>query len=171
MRSKTSKATRLIFRAGCLVSVLGPLIAVVIYPRVIWLFGLLLVGIALLAIIALKSKKATPQEMAELAEGIVNGTSGAWDVDDYEHWNPKDAEARTLWNRTMTLGGLPEEWVRLDEAQRTSCAASSAPYDSLGMNADDCRNQALSHACAFTSPFSMSMSEIDSMTMPTSWPE
>jgi len=108
MRSKTSKATRLIFRAGCLVPVLWPLIAVVIYPRVIWLFGLLLVGIALLAIIALKSKKATPQEMAELAEGIVNGTSGAWDVDDYEHWNPKDAEARTLWNRTMTLGGLPK---------------------------------------------------------------
>ena len=132
MRSKTSKATRLIFRAGCLVSVLWPLIAVVIYPRVIWLFGLLLVGIALLAIIALKSKKATPQEMAELAEGIVNGTSGAWDVDDYEHWNPKDAEARTLWNRTMTLGGLPEEWVRLDEAQKNELRSIISTLRQLG---------------------------------------
>ena|SRR6185437_13097852 len=132
MRSKASKATRLISRAGCLVSVLWPLIAVVIYPRVIWLFGLLLVGIALLAIIALKSKKATPQEMAELAEGIVNGTSGAWDVDDYEHWNPKDAEARTLWNRTMTLGGLPEEWVRLDEAQKNELRSIISTLRQLG---------------------------------------
>jgi hypothetical protein len=132
MRSKTSKATRLIFRAGCLVSVLGPLIAVVIYPRVNWLFGLLLVGIALLAIIALKSKNATPQEMAELAEGIVNGTSGAWDVDDYEHWNPKDAEVRTLWNRTMTLGGLPEEWVRLDEAQKNELRSIISTLRQLG---------------------------------------
>jgi len=86
----------------------------------------------ILAIIALKSKKATPQEMAELAEGIVNGTSGAWDVDDYEHWNPKDAEARTLWNRTMTLGGLPEEWVRLDEAQKNELRSIISTLRQLG---------------------------------------
>jgi hypothetical protein len=118
MRFRSSNSTRLIGRAGYLVTVLGPLIAVVTYPRVNWLFGGLLVGIVLWAIAALKTKKATPQEMAELAEGILNGTSGAWGVDDYEHWNPKDSEMRTLWNRTMTLGGLPEEWARLDEAQK-----------------------------------------------------
>jgi hypothetical protein len=132
MRSKTSKPTRLIFRAGCLVSVLGPLIAVVIYPRGNWLFWLLLAGIALLAIITLKRKKTTPQEMAELAEGIVNGTSGAWDVDNYEHWNPKDEQARTLWNRTMTLGGLPEEWVRLDEAQKDELRSIISTLRQLG---------------------------------------
>jgi hypothetical protein len=132
MRSKTSKATRLTFGAGCLVSVLGPLIAIVIYPRVNWLFGGLLVGIALLAIAALKSKKATPQEMAELAEGILNGTSGAWDVDDYEHWNPKDPEVRTLWNRTMTVGGLPEEWARLDEAQKNELRSIIRTLRQLG---------------------------------------
>ena len=109
---------QLIFRAGCLFSVLGPLIAIVIYPRANWLFGGLLVGIALLAIVALKSKRATPHEMAELAEGILNGTSGAWDVDDYEHWNPEDPEVGTLWNRSMTVGGPPEEWTRLEEAQK-----------------------------------------------------
>ena len=119
MRPKASKVTQAIFRAGCLVAVLGPLLAVVLYPRVNWLFACLVVGIALLEIAGLKIKDTTPEEMAELAEGILNGASGAWDVDDYEHLNPKDPEVRTLWIRTMTVGGLPEEWVRLDEAQKS----------------------------------------------------
>jgi len=64
------RATQLIFRSGCLVSVLLLIIGAVLYPRAKWLFAFVLVGIALLAIAALTSKKPTPQEMADLAEGI-----------------------------------------------------------------------------------------------------
>ena len=46
------------------------IIGAVLYPRAKWLFAFVLVGIALLAIAALTSKKPTPQEMADLAEGI-----------------------------------------------------------------------------------------------------
>jgi len=48
----------------------------------------------------------------------LNGTYGKWDVDDYEHLNPKNPEMWELWHRTMAVGGLPEEWVRLDEVQK-----------------------------------------------------
>ncbi len=71
--------------------------------------------------------------MAELAEGIVNDTCGTWEVDDYEHWNPTDPQVRTLWNRTMTVGGFPEKWVRLDEAQKNELRSIiPAPCDNFG---------------------------------------
>ena len=89
-------------------------------------------SVALLAIAALTSKKPTPHEMAELAERIVNGTCGRWDVDDYEHWSPKDPEARALWNRTMTVGGPPEELVGLDEAQKNELRSAIRTLRQLG---------------------------------------
>ena len=70
--------------------------------------------------------------MAELAEGILNGASAAWDLDDYEHWNPTDPEVRTLWTRTMTVGGLPEEWVRLEEAQKNELRSIICTLRQLG---------------------------------------
>ena len=126
------RETQLLFRSGCLVSVLLPIVGAVLYPRAKWLFAFALVGIALLAIAALTSKKPTPHEMAELAERIVNGTCGRWDVDDYEHWSPKDPEARALWNRTMTVGGPPEEWVGLDEAQKNELRSTIRTLRQLG---------------------------------------
>jgi hypothetical protein len=46
---------------------------------------------------------------------LLNGTYCGWDVDDYEHLHPKREQLKDLWKRTMWIGGMPEEWTRLDE--------------------------------------------------------
>ncbi len=112
------RIARFMFRLGCLVAVLAPLAAIILYPKAKWLFAFVLVGIALLAITVLTAKAPTPQEVAEHAERLLNGTAGEWGVDDYEHLNPKNPNTRELWHRTMVVGGSPEEWVRLDEAKK-----------------------------------------------------
>ena len=56
--------------------------------------------------------------MADRAERLLSGSFGGYEVDDYEHLNPNDPQVRELWHRSMAVGGLPEEWVRLDEAQK-----------------------------------------------------
>ena len=106
------------FRAGCLVSVLAPLLALVFYPRAKWLFGLVLIGVVLVVFKVLTRKDPTPQEVADRADRLLSGTGGGWDVDDYEHLNPKDPVLKNLWRGTMEVGGLPEEWVRLDDAKQ-----------------------------------------------------
>jgi hypothetical protein len=106
-------------RAAFLVSVLGPILALVLYPRAKWLFAFALIGLALVILQLLTEKEPTPQEIAERAERILSGTYGAWDVDDYEHLNPKTPAVHDLWRSTMSVGGLPEEWVRLDEAKQS----------------------------------------------------
>jgi len=57
--------------------------------------------------------------VADRAEQLLNGTFGGWDVDDYEHLNPRAPRLRELWRRTMAVGGLPEEWVNLDSRKKT----------------------------------------------------
>jgi len=109
------RASQFVFRSGCLVSVLAPIISVVLYPRAKWLFGFALVSVALLLFIILTTKKPTAQDVADLADRLLVGSSGNWDVDDYEHIKPKEPQIQELWQRTMTVGGLPEEWPRLDE--------------------------------------------------------
>jgi hypothetical protein len=113
------------FRLGCLVSVIGPIIAVVIYPRANWLFAFLLLGIALIGVGIVTRKQPTPTEIAERAERLLDGSCSGWDVDDYEHLNPKNEQLKDLWRRTMSIGGLPEEWTRLDERRRAECTKSS----------------------------------------------
>jgi len=110
------QVAQIVFRAGCLVSLLAPVLAVVLYPRAKWLFGLVLIGVALLVFIVLTRKDPTPQEVADRADRLLSGTGG--DVDDYEHLNPKDPVLKNLWRSTMEVGGLPEEWVRLDAAKQ-----------------------------------------------------
>jgi hypothetical protein len=130
-----AKPLHLVFRSGCLVSVLAPIIAAVLYPRANWLFWFVLVGIALLIYIAINTKPPAPQEVANLADRILSGTCGKWDVDDYEHINPKDPQVRELWQRTMTIGGLPEEWPRLDEEakiQMRNIISSITQLDATG---------------------------------------
>jgi hypothetical protein len=112
------QAAQITFRAGCLVSVLGPIVGVVLYPRANWLFAFVLAGIALFLFNILMAKDPTPQELADHAERLLCGDYGEWDVDNYEHRNPKDPKLRDLWHRTMAVGGLPEEWVRLDEGKK-----------------------------------------------------
>jgi hypothetical protein len=106
-------------RMGCLVAVLGPLIGVLLYPRATWLFAFVLVGIAVFVINYLVARDPTPLEVADRAERLLEGwhTAG-WDVDDYEHLNPHEPRLRELWSRTMYIGGMPEDWLRLDEPQK-----------------------------------------------------
>ena len=106
------------FGSGCLVSVLAPIIGLLLYPRAKWLFAYVLVGIALILLNILITRALTPQEVADRAERLLSGSFGGYEVDDYEHLNPKDPQVRELWHRSMAVGGLPEEWVRLDEAQK-----------------------------------------------------
>jgi hypothetical protein len=112
------EAAQFMFGSGCLVSVLAPIIGLVLYPRAKWLFAFVLVGIILILINILTSKDPPPREVADRAERLLTGHFYGWDVDDYEHLNPKDPHVQELWRRSMAVGGLPEEWVRLDEAEK-----------------------------------------------------
>ena len=107
------------FGFGCLLSILGPLIAIVFYPRANWLFSFALIGIAVIVAIQLLAPDPTPVEVADRAEQLLKGTCGGWDVDDYEHLNPHEPQLRDLWRRTMEVGGLPEEWPRLDDTEKS----------------------------------------------------
>jgi hypothetical protein len=113
------KALNSVFRLGCLVSVIAPIIAVVIYPRANWLFAFLLLGIALIVVGIVTRKQPTSTEVAERAERLLDGSCGGWAVDDYEHLNPKNEQLKDLWRRTMSIGGLPEEWTRLDDETKS----------------------------------------------------
>jgi hypothetical protein len=109
------KVLRPVFRLGCLVSVVAPIVAVIFYPRANWLFAFLLLGIALIAVGIVTRKPPTTTEVADRTERLLNGTYGGWDADDYPHLRPKNKQLRDLWLRTMSIGGLPEEWIRLDD--------------------------------------------------------
>jgi len=63
-------------------------------------------------------RETTPEAVADDIERLLSGNYAAWDVDDYEHLNPRDRDLRELWRRSMQVGGLPEEWVRLDHEHK-----------------------------------------------------
>jgi hypothetical protein len=77
-----------------------------------------IVGVVLVVLAFLTPKDPTPAEVADLADSILNGTCAGWDIDNYEHLNPKDPEVRELWANTMELCGLPEEWPKLDNESK-----------------------------------------------------
>jgi hypothetical protein len=112
------KATHYSYRSGCLLSVLAPLLGIGLYPRARWLFAFAALGVALIVFAVLKQEDLTPHEVADLAEKILNGTSTGWDVDNYEHLNPRAPQVRELWAQTMELCGLPEEWTKLDDESK-----------------------------------------------------
>jgi hypothetical protein len=80
--------------------------------------ALVLIGLALV-VVRITAKEPTPQQIAEIAERILSGSCGAWDVDDYAHLNPKTPLVRDLWRSTMSVGGLPEEWALLDGTKQS----------------------------------------------------
>ena len=97
---------------------LAPVVAFVLYPRANWLFAFVLVGVAIILFSRFTAKDPTPQEFADRAENLLNGSYGGYDVDDYEHLNPKNPQVRDLWSKSMAIGGLPEEWAGLDEEKK-----------------------------------------------------
>jgi hypothetical protein len=115
MFSGMKKFRRSAFRLGCLVSLLAPVIAIIIYPKANWLFAIPLLGVILLLVAVLADKGPTAAEVANRAERLLNGNYWGWDVDDYEHLNPKSEPLKNLWRRTMSIGGLPEKWTSLDD--------------------------------------------------------
>jgi hypothetical protein len=112
------KLARTLSNVGCLVSVLAPIVALVLYPTANWLFGFALIGVAILVVSFMTSKELSPQEVGEFAQRLLDGRVAGLDVDDYEHLNLKDPILRELWQSTMSIGGLPEEWVELNQDRK-----------------------------------------------------
>ncbi len=112
------KAAKFVSGLGCLVAVLAPLLAVLLYPRANWLFAFVLVGIAVLVLNRLLVKDPTPQALADEIERLLTGNHIGWDVEDFEHRSIRDPQLRELRRRSMEVGGFPEEWVRLEEGQK-----------------------------------------------------
>jgi hypothetical protein len=102
---------------GCLMSVAGPLLALVLYPRAKWLFALVLIGLAVLWLNHRFAKDPTPHALADQIENLLNGDYHGWDVDDFEMQAIRDPLLQDLHRRCMNVG-LPEEWLKLDEEQK-----------------------------------------------------
>jgi hypothetical protein len=103
---------------GCLMSVAGPFLALVLYPRAKWLFAFVLIGFAILWLNHRFAKDPTPQALADQIEHLLNGDYYGWDVDDFEMQAIRDPQLQDLHRRSMKVGGLPEEWVRLSEERK-----------------------------------------------------
>jgi hypothetical protein len=106
-------------RLGCLISIAGPVLAMVLYPRVRWLFWFALIGVAVLVLNRRLAKDPTPQALADEIERLLTGNYVGWDVDDFEMQSIRDPQLQKLHRRSMDVGGLPEEWVKLNEAQKS----------------------------------------------------
>jgi hypothetical protein len=114
-----NKAAKFGTRLGCLISILGPLLAALLYPRAKWLFAFALIGVVGPILSSLFAKDPTPQALADDIEHLLTGRFGGWDVEDFEHKRIRDPQLRELWGRSMKIGGLPEEWVRLNEERKS----------------------------------------------------
>jgi len=111
------KAAKFGARLGCLISVVAPLLAVLLYPRAKWLFAFVLVGVAVLILIRLSAKDPTPEALADYIEHLLTGDFRGWDVDDFEHLGIRDPQLRELWRESMEVG-LPETWVLSGEDRK-----------------------------------------------------
>jgi hypothetical protein len=109
------RVEQFVFRVGCSSSVLALILGLVLYPKAKWLFAFVLLSL-LPAALAWRTKEPSPQEVADLAERILRGECAGWDVDDYEHLNPKDPLVRALWAKTLIE--LPEKWAQLEKGER-----------------------------------------------------
>ena len=103
---------------GCLISVVAPLLAALLYPRAKWLFAFALIGIVVLILNGLFAKDPTPQALADAIDRLLSGSHGGWDVDDFEHQRIRNPQLRELWRRSMDVGVPPENWVRLNEERK-----------------------------------------------------
>ena len=105
------------FRLGCLISVLGPIFAVVFYPRAKWLFALVFLGFLILWLDRRLTKDPTPTALADQIERLVTGNYAGWDVDDFEMLSIRNPKLKDLHRRCLSVG-LPEEWVKLNQEQK-----------------------------------------------------
>jgi hypothetical protein len=113
-----NKGLKFVTRLGCLVSIAGPLLAIVLYPRAKWLFAFVLVGIAIVILTARLRKDPTPAALADEIEKLLTGNYSGWAVDDFEHRGIRNPTLREYYLRSMSIGGLPETWVRMSDAEK-----------------------------------------------------
>ena len=104
--------------SGCLLSIVGPVVAVFAYPHAKWLFAFGLLGVAVIVFSRFLSRDPNPTELADEISKLLEGTYGGWEVDDYEHWGIRDAKLKEFWYRTMKICPRPEEWMALDEEKK-----------------------------------------------------
>jgi len=69
-----------------------------------------------------RKKPFTPQDLADQAQRVLSGQCRKWDVDEYENYNCKDRKLEDLHAETLRFG-LPEEWIKLDDAQKAKLQA------------------------------------------------
>ncbi len=117
------KLLKLSFGVGCLVSLLGPILGLILHPRAKWLFGLVLIGFAVLWLDRRSARDPTPQALADQLEQLLAGHFAGWDVDDFEMQNIRDPHLKELHSRALTVGGVPEEWVKLSEDRKNQLRA------------------------------------------------
>jgi hypothetical protein len=110
-------AVRIAFRLGCLISVLAPVFAIIIYPRAKWLFALIFLGIAILWLDRRLAKDPTPTVLADQIERLLTGNYAGWDVDDFEMQHIRNPILKDFHRKCMSIG-LPEEWPKLSQEQK-----------------------------------------------------
>ncbi|MFZ0952008.1 MAG: hypothetical protein WAN17_07070 [Candidatus Sulfotelmatobacter sp.] len=112
------KILKFVTGLGCLVSIAGPLLATVLYPRAKWLFALAVIGIAIVILAERTRKDPTPAALVDEIENLLTGNYGGWDVDGFEHRGIRNPTLREYYLKSMSIGGLPETWVRMTDAEK-----------------------------------------------------
>jgi hypothetical protein len=130
------KAAKFFTGLGCLVSVVAPVMAILLYPRANWLFAFVLLGIAVLVLNHWLVKDPTPQALADEIERLLTGKFSGWDVDDFESQRIRDPQLKELLRRTMAVGSAPEEWVGMDEEKKNRMRDIIRELRSLGETRD-----------------------------------
>jgi hypothetical protein len=72
-RRQMKKVVKLASGFGCLISVIGPILALITYPRAKWLFAFILIGFAVLWLNRRFANDPTPQALADQIENLLNG--------------------------------------------------------------------------------------------------
>jgi hypothetical protein len=116
---------------GCLISVVGPFLAVVLYPRNKWLFAFVVIGFAVLWLNRRFAKDPTPQALADQVERLLTGNYAGWDVDDFEMQSIRDSQLQDLHRKCMNVGP-PEEWPKLNEDQKNQLREIIVKLRALG---------------------------------------
>jgi hypothetical protein len=136
------KVFKLASGVGCLISVIGPILALVTYPRAKWLFAFALIGFAVLWLNRRFANDPTAQALADQIENLLNGHCYGWDVGDFEMQGIRDPQLQDLYRRSIKVGGPPEEWARLSEERKDQMREIIGELRRLG----DTRSVAIHHS-------------------------
>jgi hypothetical protein len=112
------KILKFVTGLGCLVSIAGPLLAIILYPRAEWLFAFVLVGMASLILRDRFRKDPTPTVLAYQIENLLTGNYRGWAVDDFENSGIRNPTLREYYLKSMSIGSLPETWVHMTDVER-----------------------------------------------------